>query len=93
MSAAKVPLSGCGTFDPRPDGARAARLVQEEDDMCEYCGCQSLDAIAELTREHTAALDLIRQGLGAAERADGPAAVDPGPGPGPARAAPGVGGR
>jgi hemerythrin-like domain-containing protein len=27
--------------------------------VCEYCGCQSLRSIAELTDEHTAALDLI----------------------------------
>lgn len=27
--------------------------------MCEYCGCQSLRSIAELTDEHAAALDLI----------------------------------
>jgi hypothetical protein len=27
--------------------------------MCEYCGCQALDAIAELTREHDQVVDLI----------------------------------
>jgi Hemerythrin HHE cation binding domain len=27
--------------------------------MCEYCGCQALDAIAELTREHDRVVDLI----------------------------------
>lgn len=27
--------------------------------MCEYCGCQSLPAIAELTREHDAVVTLI----------------------------------
>ena len=27
--------------------------------MCEYCGCQSLVSIDELTREHTAGLELI----------------------------------
>ncbi|UNZ21209.1 hemerythrin domain-containing protein [Streptomyces sp. 891-h] len=27
--------------------------------MCEYCGCQSLTAIAELTREHDAVVTLI----------------------------------
>jgi hemerythrin-like domain-containing protein len=27
--------------------------------MCEYCGCQALDAIAELTREHDAVVALI----------------------------------
>lgn len=28
--------------------------------MCEYCGCQALATIDELTREHDAALDLMR---------------------------------
>jgi hemerythrin-like domain-containing protein len=27
--------------------------------MCEYCGCQALPAIAELTREHDLVVDLI----------------------------------
>ncbi len=27
--------------------------------MCEYCGCQSLPAIAELTREHDRVVDLV----------------------------------
>ncbi|MFF6813666.1 hemerythrin domain-containing protein [Streptomyces sp. NPDC012403] len=27
--------------------------------MCEYCGCQSLTAIDDLTREHDAVVDLI----------------------------------
>jgi hypothetical protein len=27
--------------------------------MCEYCGCQALDAIAELTREHDEVVGLI----------------------------------
>lgn len=29
--------------------------------MCEYCGCQSLAAIAELTQEHDAVVNLIGQ--------------------------------
>lgn len=29
--------------------------------MCEYCGCQALAPIEELTREHDAVLDLISQ--------------------------------
>lgn len=29
--------------------------------MCEYCGCQSLAAIAELTEEHEAVVNLIGQ--------------------------------
>jgi hemerythrin-like domain-containing protein len=33
--------------------------------MCEYCGCQAVTVIAELTREHERALDAVR----AAERA------------------------
>ncbi|MFE9774801.1 hemerythrin domain-containing protein [Streptomyces sp. NPDC005931] len=27
--------------------------------MCEYCGCQSLDTVAELTREHDTVVNLI----------------------------------
>jgi hemerythrin-like domain-containing protein len=29
--------------------------------MCEYCGCQSVPAIAELTREHDAVVTLVSQ--------------------------------
>ncbi|HZW45846.1 MAG TPA: hemerythrin domain-containing protein [Dermatophilaceae bacterium] len=29
--------------------------------MCEYCGCQQIATIAELTREHDAAVELVRQ--------------------------------
>lgn len=29
--------------------------------MCEYCGCQDVPAIGELTREHERALDLIAE--------------------------------
>lgn len=29
--------------------------------MCEYCGCQALDAIAELTAEHDLVVELSRQ--------------------------------
>ncbi|HEU5355591.1 MAG TPA: hemerythrin domain-containing protein [Actinocrinis sp.] len=29
--------------------------------MCEYCGCQSIPAIGDLTREHDAVVDLIGQ--------------------------------
>ncbi|MFI6586102.1 hypothetical protein [Embleya sp. NPDC050493] len=27
--------------------------------MCEYCGCQSIDAIAELTAEHDSVVNLM----------------------------------
>lgn len=37
--------------------------------MCEYCGCQSLTAIDELTREHDAVVDMIA--LVRAAREDG----------------------
>lgn len=29
--------------------------------MCEYCGCQQITTIAELTREHDAAVELVGQ--------------------------------
>ena len=29
--------------------------------MCEYCGCQQIATIAELTREHNAAVELVGQ--------------------------------
>ena len=38
--------------------------------MCEYCGCQSLPAIAELTAEHDRVVDLIGQARGAYRRGD-----------------------
>jgi hemerythrin-like domain-containing protein len=43
--------------------------------VCEYCGCQSLKAVEELTREHDAVLELVRAGLRAAADGDGPGAV------------------
>ncbi len=41
--------------------------------MCEYCGCQDLPAIAELTREHEHALSLIREMQAAGDGGDVPA--------------------
>jgi hemerythrin-like domain-containing protein len=38
--------------------------------MCEYCGCQALEAIAELTREHDRALVLVRDAEQALLRRD-----------------------
>jgi Hemerythrin HHE cation binding domain len=38
--------------------------------MCEYCGCQSLPAIAELTAEHDRIVDLIGQVRVADRRGD-----------------------
>ena len=35
--------------------------------MCEYCGCQSLPAIAELTREHDLVVNLIADLKGAGD--------------------------
>ena len=32
--------------------------------MCEYCGCQSLAAIDELTREHDVVVNLIGEVVG-----------------------------
>lgn len=43
--------------------------------MCEYCGCQSLQTIDELTREHDAALDHVRSARAAAGAGDLAAAV------------------
>lgn len=44
--------------------------------MCAYCGCQSIRAIADLTEEHTAALELIdRARRSAAEGGGAGAAV------------------
>lgn len=43
--------------------------------MCEYCGCQSLRTIDELTREHDAALEHVRNAERAAAAGDLPAAL------------------
>lgn len=43
--------------------------------MCEYCGCQAIQSIAELTREHDAALADIRTGRAAASSGDRQAAA------------------
>ncbi len=43
--------------------------------MCEYCGCQAIRSIDELTREHDAALDDIRAGRQAAAAEDRSAAA------------------
>lgn len=40
--------------------------------MCEYCGCQALTAIAELTREHDAVVNLIGEARSAHATADTP---------------------
>lgn len=38
--------------------------------MCEYCGCLSVPAIAELTREHDEVVALVGQTRGAFDRGD-----------------------
>jgi hemerythrin-like domain-containing protein len=38
--------------------------------MCEYCGCQAVTVIAELTREHDRALDAVRAAEQAATAGD-----------------------
>ena len=38
--------------------------------MCEYCGCQAVTVIAELTREHDRALDSVRAAEQAASAGD-----------------------
>ena len=43
--------------------------------MCEYCGCQSLEAVAELTREHDAVLGHLRTAGEAARTGDAHAAA------------------
>ena len=43
--------------------------------MCEYCGCQSLSAVAELTREHDAVLGHVRTAREAARTGDAAAAT------------------
>ena len=40
--------------------------------MCEYCGCQEIPAIGELTREHDLAVDLISEVRTAYAAADVP---------------------
>lgn len=40
--------------------------------MCEYCGCQALAPIGELTREHDLVLSLVRDIRIAREKGDGP---------------------
>jgi len=39
----------------------AVEVVRNErqDELCEYCGCQSIPAINELTGEHDSIVDLI----------------------------------
>lgn len=44
--------------------------------MCEYCGCQALAPIDELTREHDLVLDLISQVRSARANADLPRIAD-----------------
>ena len=44
--------------------------------MCEYCGCQALDAIAELTAEHDLVVNLSGEARRALERADLALAAD-----------------
>ena len=44
--------------------------------MCEYCGCQALDAIAELTAEHDAVVELGGQARRALDRGDLDRAAD-----------------
>jgi hemerythrin-like domain-containing protein len=38
--------------------------------MCEYCGCQSVPAIAELTAEHDQVVELVGQARAAHRRSD-----------------------
>lgn len=42
--------------------------------MCQYCGCQAIPAIKELTDEHDRALDHVREAESAARALDAPAA-------------------
>ena len=44
--------------------------------MCEYCGCQAQDAIAELTAEHDAVVELGGQARRALDRGDLDLAAD-----------------
>ncbi|MCZ2527579.1 hemerythrin domain-containing protein [Streptomyces sp. HB2AG] len=41
--------------------------------MCEYCGCQSLEAVGELTREHDAVVNLVGDVRAARRDGDVPA--------------------
>ena len=43
--------------------------------MCEYCGCQTIEAIAELTREHDELRTVAREATDAARTADRAAAT------------------
>jgi hemerythrin-like domain-containing protein len=43
--------------------------------MCEYCGCQALRSIEELTREHDVVLDHVRTATAAAEAGEADTAV------------------
>jgi len=40
--------------------------------VCEYCGCQALAPISELTREHDMVLSLVREVRVARDEGDGP---------------------
>jgi len=40
--------------------------------VCEYCGCQALAPISELTREHDVVLSLVREVRVARDKGDGP---------------------
>ncbi|MGN6088528.1 MAG: hemerythrin domain-containing protein [Actinomycetales bacterium] len=44
--------------------------------MCEYCGCQSVSIIADLTAEHDVVVDLLGEAQRAAERQDVDRAAD-----------------
>ena len=44
--------------------------------MCEYCGCQTIDAIAALTREHDEIRTVARDAAAAARAGDRGAAAD-----------------
>jgi hypothetical protein len=44
--------------------------------VCEYCGCQALAPIGELTREHDLVLSLVRDIRIAREKGDGPRAAE-----------------
>ena len=51
-------------------------LMKEVLAVCEYCGCQALDAIAELTAEHDAVVELAGQARRALGRGDLDCAAD-----------------
>ena len=46
--------------------------IRREANVCEYCGCQALAPIAELTREHDLVLSLICEVRVARNEGDGP---------------------